>query len=86
MYFDHAVPTVVPYSNNGRCNKNEKKYQSTIFGPSCDSMDKMYDDYLLKEMNIMDKVVIPCFGAYTGAAASGFNGFLKSKSRYVMTL
>lgn len=85
MYFDHAVPSIVPYqANNG--NKNEAKYESTIFGPSCDSMDKMYDNYLLKEMNIMDKVIIPNFGAYTGAAASAFNGFLKSKSRYIMTL
>ena len=87
MYFDHAIPSIIPYSiNNETDNIKEKKYKSTIFGPTCDSMDKMYDDYLLKEMNIMDKVIIPCFGAYTNAAASGFNGFEKSKSRYVMTL
>jgi len=84
MYFDHALPDILPYGR-GRA-KNEKTFKSTIFGPTCDSMDKMYDDYLLPEMQICDKLIVPNFGAYTGAAGSNFNGFEKSKSRYVMTL
>mmetsp|Transcript_25303 Transcript_25303/g.40232 ORF Transcript_25303/g.40232 Transcript_25303/m.40232 type:complete len:574 (+) Transcript_25303:128-1849(+) len=90
IYFDHQYPAIVPYARytekSGVRAVCDKKYKSTIFGPTCDSMDKMYDGYELEELNIMDKVIIPFFGAYTGAAASGFNGFEKSKSRYVITL
>jgi ornithine decarboxylase len=90
IYFDHQYPAIVPYAryveHSGVEAVCDKKYKTTIFGPTCDSMDKMYDGYELEELNIMDKVVIPFFGAYTNAAASGFNGFEKSKSRYVITL
>lgn len=84
---DHN-PSIVPYQKApdlGRVN-GEVLYPSTIFGPSCDSLDKMYDDYPIREMDILDKVVVPHFGAYTCCLHTEFNGFECPKSRYVMTL
>jgi diaminopimelate decarboxylase len=90
IYFDHQYPAIVPYARyterSGVRAGCDKKYKTTVFGPTCDSMDKMYDHYELEEMDIMDKVIIPFFGAYTNAAATAFNGFEKSKSRYVITM
>jgi len=64
----------------------EVLYPSTIFGPTCDCIDKLYDDYPLRELEIMDKVVVPNVGAYTSSLATGFNGFEPPKPCYVMTL
>jgi len=65
---------------------SEALYPSTIFGPTCDSTDTMYEDYRLRELDIMDNVVVPHLGAYSVCLHAGFNGFEKPKSRYVMTV
>jgi diaminopimelate decarboxylase len=86
MYFDHFVPKLIPYSSMDCVTETEPMFKSTIFGPTCDSMDKMLDEYLIKELSICDKVIVPNFGAYTNSAASGFNGFPKGEPHYVLTL
>jgi ornithine decarboxylase len=59
-------------------------YSSTLFGPTCDSMDTIYDDVMLPELAIGDWVYVENFGAYTIAAASSFNGFQTCINKYVI--
>lgn len=80
IYFDHAVPEVFPFNE-----RNGPRYKSRIFGPTCDSLDKISDEVLLPEMAIGEWCYIENFGAYTTAAASTFNGFQQTQVVYVMS-
>jgi ornithine decarboxylase len=53
----------------------EKTYTSTVFGPTCDSLDTVVTGYKLPEMSVGDWLVFDDMGAYTTAAGSKFNGF-----------
>jgi len=81
IYFDHAKPRIYPFNE-----RNEKQYKSTIFGPTCDSLDKIADNVMLPELVIGEWCYIEHFGAYTTAASSTFNGFLNPKVYYIMTV
>uniref|UniRef100_A0A0D9XG79 ornithine decarboxylase n=1 Tax=Leersia perrieri TaxID=77586 RepID=A0A0D9XG79_9ORYZ len=48
---------------------------STVFGPTCDSLDTVVTGYQLPEMSVGDWLVFDDMGAYTTAAGSKFNGF-----------
>ena len=60
-------------------------YQSTVWGPTCDSMDVITKDARLPELSIGDWLYYEEMGAYTVAAASRFNGFNLSPVFYVDT-
>lgn len=81
IFFDHQKPVILPYNERNE----EKKYKSTIFGRTCDSIDKITDDIQLPQLEIDDYCFVPNFGAYTVAASTTFNGFPNIKSYYVMT-
>lgn len=80
VHFDHAVPVVCPFNE-----RDGKRYKSKIFGPTCDSMDKIADEVLLPELAIGEWCYIENFGAYTCAAASTFNGFTQINTINIMT-
>jgi ornithine decarboxylase len=80
IHFDHARPKICPFNE-----RNGKLYKSKIFGPTCDSMDKIADDVLLPELTIGEWCYIENFGAYTCAAASSFNGFTNTQTINIMT-
>jgi ornithine decarboxylase len=80
VHFDHAVPVVCPFNE-----RDGKRYKSKIFGPTCDSMDKISDEVLLPELAIGEWCYIENFGAYTCAAASTFNGFTQINTINIMT-
>ena len=80
IHFDHARPKICPFNE---C--NGKLYKSKIFGPTCDSMDKIAEDVLLPELTIGEWCYIENFGAYTCAAASSFNGFTNTQTINIMT-
>lgn len=81
IFFDHAKPDILPYNERNE----EKKYSSTIFGRTCDSIDKITDNIQLPQLEIDDYCYVPDFGAYTVAASTTFNGFPAIKSYYVMS-
>jgi ornithine decarboxylase len=81
IFFDHQKPDIQPYNERFE----EKKYKSTIFGRTCDSIDKITDDIQLPQLEIDDYCFVPNFGAYTAASSTTFNGFPAIKSYYVMT-
>lgn len=80
IVFDGATPEINAFNN-----KNEKKYKSTIFGPTCDSMDTMTRSAELPELGVGEWCYVEDFGAYTQAAASTFNGFPQTECYYVFT-
>jgi len=45
IFFDNASPIICPFNE-----RNEKKYKSTIFGPTCDSLDTISRDIDLPEL------------------------------------
>lgn len=80
IFFDHALPEVCPFNE-----RNGPRYKSKIFGPTCDSIDKISDEVMLPELAIGEWCYIENFGAYTTAAASTFNGFQQTPVIYVLS-
>ena len=66
--FDHAKPII-------KTMKIGELFESTLYGPTCDSFDLIEESILLPELNVGDKLCIENFGAYTTASASAFNGY-----------
>ena len=58
---------------------------SSIWGPTCDGLDKINDSCLLPELNIGDWLYYEDMGAYTISAHSAFNGFSKPVVHYYCT-
>lgn len=80
IFFDHYVPKVNILKNA----ENEQRHPSTIFGPTCDSMDVLCKHVSLPELHVGDWLFFTNFGSYTTASASaGFNGFKPAKIYYV---
>lgn len=77
IHYDHYNPVIKPIKHH------DQLYKSTVFGPTCDSMDVIYKDVELPELETGDWVYVENFGAYTAAAASRFNGFRTASCKYV---
>lgn len=76
---DHYYPILKPYNE-----RDGKLYKSTIFGPTCDSVDIITQQCDLPDLAIGEWVFVENFGAYTRAAASTFNGFQEIPCFYIM--
>ena len=77
VYFDHVKPNIMPYNE-----RDGKLYESTVFGPTCDSVDIISESSQLPDLAIGEWVYVENFGAYTIAAASTFNGFQQTRCVY----
>jgi ornithine decarboxylase len=87
IFYDHAI--VKPYHlRMGEFTEDEEDEQelnfksTTIFGPTCDSLDCIAKKIPFPEMSIGDWVYFTNMGAYTCAAASSFNGFTDWRTVY----
>ncbi|MDD5674324.1 MAG: type III PLP-dependent enzyme [Chitinivibrionales bacterium] len=56
-----------------------ERRQSICAGPTCDSIDVVYENIALPPLEIGDLLAFNAMGAYTTASASNFNGFPKAK-------
>jgi hypothetical protein len=63
--------------------ETQNLYPSTVFGPTCDSIDVVARSVLLPKLAIGDWLYFQNMGAYTMAASSSFNGFVPSQKFYV---
>jgi diaminopimelate decarboxylase len=63
-----------------------KLYASTVFGPTCDSIDVIARSVLLPKLTVGDWMYFQNMGAYTMAASSSFNGFNPSEKLYVSSV
>lgn len=64
---------------------SEQRYQSTIWGPTCDSIDKVTDNYWIPELYIGDWLLIDNMGAYSVTVCTDFNGFERAQIYPVLT-
>lgn len=72
LLYDHQI--VKPVLLQAR-DESEKKYVSTIFGPTCDALDELIRDIPMPDVEIGDFIIFENMGAYTIPVASPFNGF-----------
>lgn len=82
VQYDHAIPQFQAFNE-----RTSKQYKSTIFGQSCDSLDKELNgphEIYLPKLAIGDKVFVTNFGAYTSASSSSFNGFIPPGKCYIV--
>jgi len=97
LMFDHATvrPRVlkapklegVSSPENSEDDTSDKLlYASTLFGPTCDSIDVIARSVLLPKLQIGDWLYFQNMGAYTMAAASSFNGFTPTDKTYVCSI
>jgi ornithine decarboxylase len=77
--FDHAKLQLMPFNE-----RNEKQYDCTIYGPTCDSVDRISISSQLPDLSIGEVIYIENMGAYTIAASSNFNGFPSTECKYII--
>ncbi|KAL1502041.1 hypothetical protein ABEB36_007246 [Hypothenemus hampei] len=63
---------------------HSKQVSSSIWGPTCDGLDRVVKEISLPEMAIGDWFVFENMGAYTIPLITSFNGFSKPKIYYVI--
>ncbi|CAO3608830.1 unnamed protein product [Mucor fragilis] len=63
----------------------EAQYESSVWGPTCDSIDCLNKSTRLPKLEPGDWLYFENMGAYTICAASQFNGFRKSEVLYTNT-
>lgn len=57
----------------------EPRFQSVIWGPTCDSTDKVADNYWIPELHIGDWLLVDNMGAYSVTLLTDFNGFERAQ-------
>ncbi|PRQ20340.1 putative ornithine decarboxylase [Rosa chinensis] len=67
----------------GKRTGSARTYISTVFGPTCDPVDKVLGGEQLPELEVNDWLVFQNMGAYTSACSNKFNGFGSSKITYL---
>ena len=83
IMFDHAKPHPIVFHTTNM--NHSQEYPTTLFGPTCDSLDCIVKNIPFQECNIGDILMFQNMGAYTLAAASTFNGMKKAVSTYIRT-
>ncbi|XP_075454467.1 ornithine decarboxylase [Ascaphus truei] len=64
---------------------DEPFYSSSIWGPTCDGLDRIVERFDLPDLQVGDWMLFENMGAYTVAASSTFNGFQRPTLYYVMS-
>jgi ornithine decarboxylase len=82
LLFDHQEVTATLLHPEVHLGK--ETLNTSIWGPTCDSLDCVVNECKLPELEVGDWLVFHNMGAYTMAAASQFNGMPKSKCYYGM--
>ncbi|KAM8914048.1 ornithine decarboxylase isoform 1-T1 [Spinachia spinachia] len=82
ILYDHAhcLPTLLK-----KPKPDEVMYPCSIWGPTCDGLDRIVEQCDLPDLQVGDWLVFDNMGAYTVAASSTFNGFQRPDIYYVMS-
>ncbi|XP_050209136.1 ornithine decarboxylase-like [Mercurialis annua] len=79
LVYGMTLPPCIPLalsSNLANTNcEGVPTHRSRLFGPTCDSLDKVMEDTELPELQTNDWLVFHTMGAYTTACSTSFNGF-----------
>ncbi|KAK9535722.1 hypothetical protein VZT92_008087 [Zoarces viviparus] len=81
---DAAHTQVEPYLNRV-VESSEQRYRSVIWGPTCDSFDKVTDSCWIPELHVGDWLLIDNMGAYSICLSTDFNGFERAHIYPVVT-
>jgi ornithine decarboxylase len=73
--FNGLMETIEGFHYELRVDRAGPPGRWTVAGPSCDSVDVLWSDASLPELEVGDRVEILNAGAYTLSYASSFNGF-----------
>ena len=73
-------------SNNSPEHSPRTLYASTVFGPTCNSIDVIARSVLLPKLKVGDFLYFENMGAYTMACATAFNGFTTGEKFYVCSV
>ncbi len=77
VMFDHQKPVIKSF-------KEGKEESCAVFGPTCDSLDKITDDaHLPNNLKEGDLLYAENMGAYTNASSTWFNGFSPAKILHI---
>jgi len=80
LLYDHAeVEASIP----SICNRGGMLFRTSIWGPTCDGLDKILEDVELPELEDGDWIFFKDMGSYTLAAGSCFNGIPKPRVYYI---
>lgn len=82
LLYDHAEVTPAVLKT---LEKDPPKFSSSVWGPTCDGLDRVIEHCLLPELDVGDWVIWKDMGAYTVAAGSAFNGFKTSVITFVIS-
>lgn len=83
---DGFMMLMAPENGHDEDKNRPELFGSTIFGPTCDSIDVIARSVLLPKLKVGDWLYFQNMGAYTMAAASSFNGFSPSERFYVCSV
>lgn len=72
LLYDHAHVTPIPLKP---VHSGSKLILSSIWGPTCDGLDRVCEGVLLPRLTVGDWIVFEDMGAYTLVSAGPFNGF-----------
>eukprot|EP00055_Hartaetosiga_balthica_P004489 m.11813 g.11813 ORF g.11813 m.11813 type:complete len:454 (+) comp3892_c0_seq1:364-1725(+) len=81
IVFDHAAPKPILL----HATSSTKTFSSSVWGPTCDSVDCVCPSVSLPELDIGDWLLFHNMGAYTACAASTFNGFQLANHFYTIS-
>eukprot|EP00696_Hemimastix_kukwesjijk_P015036 gnl/Hemi2/3157_TR1114_c0_g9_i1.p1 gnl/Hemi2/3157_TR1114_c0_g9~~gnl/Hemi2/3157_TR1114_c0_g9_i1.p1 ORF type:complete len:442 (+),score=111.58 gnl/Hemi2/3157_TR1114_c0_g9_i1:67-1392(+) len=82
MFFDHYNPIPIPLRQP---REDEPLLRTTIFGPTCDSLDCIVKSHPMIHLEEGDTLYYQSMGAYTRSAGSCFNGMPLPSLIYVHT-
>ncbi|GMS78023.1 hypothetical protein PENTCL1PPCAC_198, partial [Pristionchus entomophagus] len=77
---DHVQPTGEPLFD-----VEEVLYPSIVYGPTCDSADKIEHNKMMRVLEVGDWMIYQNMGAYTSVAGSRFNGFERPTAIHVVS-
>lgn len=72
VLYDHQRVVATPLKNYSM---GAKRFPSSVWGPTCDGLDRVIESQLLPHLEIGDWLLFENMGAYTIPVASPFNGF-----------
>ncbi|XP_068605993.1 ornithine decarboxylase-like [Brachionichthys hirsutus] len=81
---DPCASKVDPYPQRA-VERSEQRYVTVLWGPTCDSQDKLNGTYNLPEMHVGDWLLLDNIGAYSLTLSSDFNGFDRADVYSVVT-
>nr|CCC96034.1 unnamed protein product [Trypanosoma congolense IL3000] len=82
ILYDHAVVKPLPQR---KIAPGEKLYPASVWGPTCDGLDRIIEHCELPEMSVGEWMLFEDMGAYTVVGSCTFNGFRTPEVYYVFS-